>query len=160
MRARIFGIVLVISLVTTVAPPAQPAEAVIWEPAWHCAWNVQWYPVEGGELHGRGCMITAIDVLQWNVWADSYVPESYSLYTYVRGSDTCGSDFVTRMEAYRIQYGVTYGSSGDFGASGVYRDCHEYELGHKYRVESGHFRQWQSPESGWEGTYAEHIFGQ
>lgn len=141
--ARVAGVLLGLGV-------PRPAEAQ-WS-GWSCKWTVSNYSVSGGTLNGRGCANwwTGPE-LRWAVWADTYVPTSYQIYTYAEGADRCGSDpFKIQMREGRTQgTNITYGTSGD-SEVGPYQDC---RAGHDYRVCGSHWRKRYSGSS-WEGKFA------
>lgn len=116
--------------------------------SWSCQWAVSGHPVSGGTLSGRGCASWWTGSgLWWQVWADTYVPYSNTIYTYVAGYDRCGSNsFRLQMWGNQTVYNTTYGTSGG-GYVGPYQDC---TGGHDYRGNTSHWRKRYSG-SGWEG---------
>lgn len=127
---------------------------------WSCAWNVYNYQVTGGTISGRGCSQTlqtqTPNLFRWAVWADTYAPNSYLVYTYVRGSDTCGGyggTFTTQMATQANSWNTNYGTSGR--AEGNYQNCGPFST-HVYRIYSEHYIQRYS-WSNFEGTYGFHY---
>ena len=127
-------------------PSPDPAEAHY--NSWVCEWAVKYKPVSGGYLHGRGCARWWNHAYRWwQVWADTYVPYSNTIYTYVAGYDRCGSNsFKLQMSGDKYDYNTTYGTSGG-GYGGPYQDC---TGGHNYRANTSHWRKRYSGSS-WEG---------
>jgi hypothetical protein len=127
-------------------PRPGPAEAHYG--SWFCQWAVTNYPVSGGYLHGRGCARWWDHAeLKWQVWADTYVPQSRYIWTYVAGYDRCGTNpFKLQMQGSTYYFDTTYGTSGP-AYTGAYQNC---AGGHDYRENTSHWRQ-RNINYSWEG---------
>lgn len=126
------------------------AASHLWGP-WSCAYAVSGYPVTGGSLSGRGCASWWNGAeLRWQVWADTYVPYSYAIQTYVSGQDRCsGGSWIFQMSASDTVYYDDYGTSTT--AAGAYLST--CTSGHYYRTYYAGSRKatsstsWQSASS-------------
>ncbi len=150
-------LLLIAVFVLITLPVLVPIAEAAWTP-WSCQWAVLNYPVTGGYLNGRGCARWWDGAeLQWLIWADTYVPTSATITTYVYGYDSCngGASWTYRMSTWHIDYNAGYGTSGN-PVQGSYANCAPGS-NHKYRTDSGHFRQATSGSSS-EGTWGMVIF--
>jgi hypothetical protein len=149
-RSKIIAVLVAAILITTLANPPKlaMAQANSWTP-WDCKWAVWHYPVTGGVLDGRACASWWTGAtLQWQVWADTFVPYSNTIHTYVQGEDRCtGFGWVLQMWGARYVYYDDYGTSGP-GAVGSYQNC---TSGHQYRAYYAGSRK-QYSWSSWQGT--------
>lgn len=151
MPKRIIAVVgiAILSATAALAVPPTPAAANSWS-GWFCQWGFTGHPVTGGTLDGRGCANWWTgSALNWLVWADTYAPQSYSIYTSAQGFDRCGlNSYIEQGSTRNTVYNTNYGTSNTSAVLN-YQDCQS--TGHTYRVRDYSVRQPYSPSDGWEG---------
>lgn len=148
-QAGVAKVVVAALLAAALMAPVAGVQAATWSD-WSCQWAVVDYPVSAGNLDGLACARWWTGTEPWwQVWGETYVPYSTTIFTYVQGEDQCGGGSWT-FQMYGSKY-VSDASYGNIGipAQGNYRtDCFS---GHYYRAYYAGSRQATS-SSPWEGT--------
>ena len=145
-RALVVAGALPLLLLVLVAMRA-PAARAQWSQQ-NCLWDLQvpWpsgIPLsQGGLMNGQGCGMWHDHLLLWQVWASTLLNQnSYWIWTYVRGEDSCGGGFYTaRMSSSGTAMYASSGSSGPY-VQGQYADCGPSSMSHVYRAITQHQRQ-------------------
>lgn len=154
----LFGATWIVFSMVTAQTPAAVAS---WDP-WACRYDAGSWPgggidvMGGGKMNGQGCVSIGrgSDDGYFLVWGSTLLTQnSYWIWTYVEGQDTCGGmggTYTSHMSSSGVAYNSTSGSSGN-AAMGRYQNCLS---GHIYRVLTQHQREWYSgaPAEGYPGA--------
>jgi hypothetical protein len=108
-------------------------------------------------MSGRGCAsFWDGSELWWMVWADTYPPYSYQIYTSAEGWDRCATNpYQYQGVVANTVYNASYGTSNPSSTLN-YQDCPP--IGHTYKVRGYHLRM-ASGGGYWEGSEGFYYIG-